>query len=411
MTRRRLALLCMLTACRPPAPDEHDKHDEHDQHDQPDQHDRGDRHDEHADEPAHGAMPRRVRLSPQVIADAGVTDAPVTRATLIETFQVVGELAADPDRTAQLAARVAGTLASLEFKEGDAVKQGQVLATIRAPSLGSLRSDVASLSARATSARSNLARLEALAARSMASQQELAAARAEAAALDAEARAAGQRLKALGVGRTGGDVIFTLRAPLSGVVTHRPVVLGEAVTAETPVATIVDLDQVWFLARIFEHHVADVHLGAAAEVQLNAYPDDRFAAKVVYLAHEVDPASRTLTARLVLDNREDRLRLGLFGTAAIAVPDAPDAPDAPEVAAAQLVVPRGALTEVDGRPAVFVRHADDDFELHEVVLGASDPGRVAVLHGLREGERVVTAGVHTLKSVLLRGTFAEEDHH
>jgi len=398
MIRLRLALLCAAAACRPPGPDEQPQKAEHaDPHADP-----------HADEPAHGAMPRRVRLSPQVIADAGVTDAPVTRASLVETFQVVGELAADPDRTAQLAARVAGTLASLEFKEGDAVKQGQVLATIRAPSLGSLRSDLASLSARATSARSNLARLEALAARSMASQQELAAARAEAAALDAEARAAGQRLKALGVGRTGGDVIFTLRAPLSGVVTHRPVVLGEAVTAETPVATIVALDQVWFLARIFEHHVADVHLGAAAEVQLNAYPSERFAAKVVYLAHEVDPASRTLTARLVLDNREDRLRLGLFGTAAIAVAPAPGAPD-PSVA--QLVVPRGALTEVDGRPAVFVRHADDDFELHEVVLGASDPGRVAVLHGLREGERVVTAGVHTLKSVLLRGTFAEEDHH
>ena len=358
----------------------------------------------HADEPGHGALPRRVRLSPQVIADAGIADAAVTREALAETFQVVGELAADPDRSAQIAARVAGTLASLAFQEGDAVAQGQMLATIRAPSLGSLRSDLASLQARATSARSNRDRLEALVARSMASQQELTAARAEAAALDAEARAAGQRLQALGVGRTGGDVLFTLRAPIAGIVTHRGVVLGEAVTPETAVARIVNLDEVWFLARVFEHHVDQVHLGAAAEVQLNAYPDERFTGTVLYLAHEVDPATRTLTARLRLKNRGERLRLGLFGTATLAVPSA--TPTAP-----QLVVPRSAVTEIEGKPVVFVRHADDDFELHDVVLGAADPGRVAVVHGLREGERVVTAGVHTLKSVLLRGSFAEEDHH
>jgi cobalt-zinc-cadmium efflux system membrane fusion protein len=394
------SLICAaLLACAPQATLEAGERGEHRAHDE---HAEG----EHADEPAHGAMPRRVRLTAQVIADAGILDVPVTREPLAETFLVVGELAADPDRTAQLAARVAGTIAALEFREGDAVKEGQVLATIRAPSLSSLRSDVASLQARATSARSNLVRLEALAARSMASQQELAAARAEAAALDAESRAAGQRLTALGIGRTGGDVLFTLRASLSGVVTQRGVVVGQAVTPETTVAKIVNLDEVWFLARIFEHHVEQVHLGAAAEVQLNAHPKDRFAGEVVYLAHEVDAASRTLTARIVLKNRDARLRLGLFGTAAITIPS-----DASVPGAAPLVVPRSALTEIDEKPAVFVRHADDDFELHEVVLGAEAPGRVAVLHGLREGERVVTAGVHSLKSVLLRSLFADEDHH
>lgn len=403
MTLRSVTLLALLLACGPRdaadpgAAGHHD--DEHAGHGE---------HGHHEDEPAHGAMPRRVRLTPQVIADAGIADAEVTRSALAETFLVVGELAADPDRTAQIAARVAGTLASLDFREGDAVKQGQVLATIRAPSLGSLRSDLASLQARATSARSNLTRLEALSARNMASQQELAAARAETAALDAEARAAGQRLKALGIGRTGGDVMFTLRASLSGVVTQRPVVLGQAVTAETTLAKIVNLDEVWFLARIFEHHVDQVHLGAPAEVQLNAYPDDRFTGNLVYLAHEVDPASRTLTARIVLKNQGDRLRLGLFGTAAIAIPDATALPTAgPD----PLVVPRSAVTEVDGEPAVFVRHADDDFELHTVVLGPADPGRVSIVHGVRDGERVVISGVHTLKSVLLRGTFADEDHH
>ncbi len=359
---------------------------------------------EHADEPAHDAPPRRVRLNAEVMRDAGITDEPVRREALTETIAVVGEIAADPDASAQVAAKVAGTLEAVHFLEGDAVTAGQLLATIRAPGLGSLRADLAALQARAAAARSNLARLEALAARNMASQQELATAKAEAAALGAEASAAGQRLKALGLGSAGGNVVFSLRAPIAGLVTHRGVNRGQAVTAETTVAEIVDLHAAWFLARVFEHHVGQVQVGAAAEVVLNAYPDQRFTGTVINLAHQVDPATRTLTARIALANRDDLLRLGLFGAATIAVPNGPDAPTAPP-----LVVPRSAITEVRERPAVFVRHADDDFELHEVELGPSAPGKVVILHGLREGERVVTAGVFTLKSVLLKATFAEEE--
>jgi cobalt-zinc-cadmium efflux system membrane fusion protein len=57
---------------------------------------------------------------------------------------------------------------------------------------------------------------------------------------------------------------------------------------------------------------------------------------------------------------------------------------------------------------VFVREPDGDFELHEVTLGRAAPGKVEILAGLRDGEPVVTDGVFTLKSVVLKGSFAEE---
>lgn len=74
-----------------------------------------------------------------------------------------------------------------------------------------------------------------------------------------------------------------------------------------------------------------------------------------------------------------------------------------------LVVPRTALTEVAGKTVVFVHHKDGDFELHEVVLGASALGRVEIASGLREGEEVVTSGAFTLKSAVLKSTIAEEE--
>ena len=76
----------------------------------------------------------------------------------------------------------------------------------------------------------------------------------------------------------------------------------------------------------------------------------------------------------------------------------------------RLVVPRSAVLEIAGKTTVFVRREAGEFERHEVVLGVAAPGKVEVVSGLEEGELVVTQGVWTLKSVLLKASFGE-DHH
>lgn len=73
------------------------------------------------------------------------------------------------------------------------------------------------------------------------------------------------------------------------------------------------------------------------------------------------------------------------------------------------MVPRSALIDVAGKTVVFVRVAPEEFELHEVATGEASAGNVRVLSGLREGEEVVTQGAFTIKSVILRGTLADED--
>ncbi|MDC0720635.1 efflux RND transporter periplasmic adaptor subunit [Nannocystis bainbridge] len=369
-------------------------------------HGEGGEHGEHEEEGhGHDELPSRVALSEQVIAEAQIQSEPVQRQVVAPVLFATGHVEADPGRTAQVPAKVGGIVEEVLFREGDVVKAGQVLATVRAPSLGSLRADLASLQARTTSARANLTRLEALAERSMASQQELAAARAEAAALEAESQAAKQRLQALGLGAKGKATVFSLRAPIAGFVTQRNVVPGQPVTPEQTLATIVDLERAWFVARLFEHLLAKIRVGAAVEVELNAYPDHPFHGKIEYLAPTVDAEAQTVVARIPIDNREGILRVGLFGKARIAVTD-PRAEPTPVLA-----VPRDAIIEVAGKTVVFVRGEDGAFELHEVVLGTAAPGVVEILQGLREGEPVVTRGAWTLKSVLLKGTFGEDHGH
>ncbi|MGH7271055.1 MAG: efflux RND transporter periplasmic adaptor subunit, partial [Polyangiaceae bacterium] len=161
--------------------------------------------------------------------------------------------------------------------------------------------------------------------------------------------------------------------------------------------------EVWFLGRVFEKDLGRIRVGAPAEVELNAYPKEHFTGHVEYLAKQVDPIARTITARIRLTNRNDLLAIGLFGNARVA------AGSGDEAKAPTLVVPRDALTEIGGRQALFVREPDGDFELHDVVLGDASLGKVQIVSGLREGEQVVVEGVFTLKSAVLKGAFGEEE--
>jgi cobalt-zinc-cadmium efflux system membrane fusion protein len=357
----------------------------------------------HVDEPAHESLPTRVKLSPEVVQAAKIKTGKVTREALATTLSLPGEIVADPDRSARVASPVAGRLERVQLREGSVVKKGDVLAVIRVPDLGKLRSLAAATLARAKAARANANRLEKLAAQRLASEQLYLDAVATAEALDVEAQAAQQQLAALGLSAEAGNPSqLTLRAPLSGTVVSRSAVVGQPVTAEQVLADIVDFDEVWFLGRVFEKDLGRLARDSSAEVQLNAYPNERFSGKVEYIGRQVDPIARTVTARIRLTNRAEQLRVGLFGTAYVSLDDT-------RRAQPTLVVPRGALTEIAGKPVVFVRQADADFELHELTLGESAAGKVQVLAGLREGEDVVVEGVFTLKSAVLKHTFAEDE--
>ena len=355
---------------------------------------------EHTDEPKHEALPRTVKLTEAVIRDAQIQVAPAAREVLSETLALPGEVAADPDQLARISSPAAGRIEEVRFKEGALVKKGDVLVVVRVPEIGKVRSAFVATESRAAAARANAERLNDLFSKRLAAEQDALNAKAEADALEVEARSLKDQLGALG-GGTSGVFAISLRAPISGTVLARDAVVGQPVSPDQTLGSIAALDDVWFLGRVFEKDLGRLALGAAVEVRLNAYPREHFSGNVEYVGQQVDTAARAVTARIRLKNRDGLLRLGLFGTATIAVNSATK--DVP-----RLVVPRSAVTQIADKPVVFVREPDGDFELHEVTLGRAAPGKVEILAGLRDGEPVVTDGVFTLKSVVLKGSFAEE---
>jgi len=349
----------------------------------------------------HEVLPHRVRVSKQVALNAKIAVARVEKAALSVLLTLPGEIAADPDRVARISSPAAGRIDAVRFREGQSVKKGDPLVVIRVPEIARVRASHLSTQAKAKAARANATRLRSLLAERLAAEQAVLDAEAEADALELEAQSSAAELGALGAASSGAFAV-TLRSPISGSVVARDAVVGQPASAEQVLGTVADLDQVWFLARVFEKDLGQLKVGAKAEVHLNAYPDEHFAGTVEYIGQQIDIVARTVTARVRLQNRDGLLRLGLFGTSQIALEGA-------EKSAPKLVVDRASVTDVGGKDVVFVRESEGEYELHEVTLGREALGKVEVLAGLREGEDVVSDGVFTLKSLVLKGSFAEED--
>ncbi|HQY61979.1 MAG: efflux RND transporter periplasmic adaptor subunit [Myxococcales bacterium] len=353
-------------------------------------------------EAEHAELPKVVKLDAEPRTRAGVRSEPAKRETLAKSLSLAGEIVADPDRTAKVSSPIAGRLERVAMREGALVKKGDVLAELRVPDLGRVRGALASSTARAKAARANETRLKGLFEAKLTSEQSYLDARADADARDAESRALSLELAGLGAGGAEGGVLLALRAPISGSVVSRDAVVGQPVSPDQVLGQITDMGQVWFLGRVFEQDLSSLVVGARAEVVLNAYPLSPFLGAVEAIGQRVDPSARTVVARIRLENPNGLLRLGLFGKGSVAMPD-------PAATEPVLVVPRSAVVEVGGQSVVFVEERVDTFTRHDVTLGASAPGRVQVIAGLREGEAVVVAGAFTLKSVLLKAAIAEDD--
>jgi RND family efflux transporter MFP subunit len=258
-----------------------------------------------------------------------------------------------------------------------------------------------STSTRAEAADKRVERLAKLVDAGTASAQDLETARAEAGVLHADVAAARQTLASIG-GGGGATARLQIRTPFAGAVMKRDGVVGQPVSADHVVAEIVDLDHALFLARLFEHDLGRVHEGAAAEVKLDAYPDVAFAGKVITIGRQVETVSRAVLARIAIDDKDALLKIGLFGTVVVVIPDPVTMPPVP-------VVPAAAVTQIEDHPVVFVEVKAREFEPRAVELGHAVDGRVEILKGLKAGDRVATGAVFSLKSLALKSTFGEED--
>ena len=189
----------------------------------------------------------------------------------------------------------------------------------------------------------------------------------------------------------GGSVAVPIRAPMSGVVQTRDVAPGELVGADAPILTIVNLASVALEASLFEADFARVRIGSRVSVSTDAVPNRSFIGRIGFLGSSVDPQTRTVTARALIDN-PGNLRPGMFARGQVQT----------GVGKLSIAIPESSVLDDGAAKVVFVAKGDK-YERREVSLGNASNGRVEIKSGLKQGEEVVTEGAGALRAQAAKG--------
>jgi len=322
------------------------------------------------------------------VATVGIS-APLQR-TVTQWDDYVGRFA--PSQTVEIRPRVSGAVTAIHFRDGDYVRQGQLLFTIdQRPFLAAqaeARASVASTRSALLLAQNDYARVQRLTGDEAVSASEVDSLRsrlqaAQAALAGAQAR---ERQRAL-------DVEFThVRAPISGRVSDRRVDIGNLVSGAegngaTLLTTVNKLDPIYFnfdaSEALYLKSQRDKEAGGAVEVRLQDEADYRHKGKLDFTDNGLDPRSGTIRIRAVFANPDNFLTPGMFGNMRLANGGKANA----------LLVPDAAIQSDQARKAVLVVGKDDSVAMKPVELGPVVDGLRIIRSGLSPDDRVVVSNI------------------
>lgn len=287
---------------------------------------------------------------------------------------------------AALGSRVAGRLVSRSVHVGDLVQKGDVLAVLDATAyelaVRSARAELSSAEATLASAVANQERQKTL-------LQSNAAAKAavESAEQSREAADAGVTRARTALVKAEEQLSYTrILAEFDGVVVATGAEVGQTVSPGEAIVTVARPDERDAVVDIPETS-GGVAVGSRFEVSLQINPAVTVKGVVREVAPSADAATRTRRVKIALENPPDTVRLGTTITAELEGPDL-----------TALMVPESAVLTKDGKPHVWlVDVGKGEVHLVPVETGMTAGRSLAVTSGIKEGDRVVTAGVHSLE--------------
>ena len=308
---------------------------------------------------------------------------------LARVLRLTGAVAYNAFNTTPVITQVGGPVSRILVVPGERVKQGQPLLDVSSPDYSLLFAAYlkARDSFRVTD--KNYARAQDLYAHHAIAERDLLQAESDRIQAQADLNASLLGLKILGIPKpedlekAPSSAEIPLLAPIGGEIVERDVAPGQLLQAGTTQAFIIsNMSTVWVLANIYQSDMAQVKVGDEVAVQTDSYPD-KFHGKISFISPAVDPNTRTLQARIVVDNPGEKLKNNMYVTAtvnagveqnAIAVPDA------------------SVLRNDENQPFVYIATSSNQFARRSVEIGQSEAGKTQILKGLSPGDRVVGDG-------------------
>ncbi|MFZ6813370.1 efflux RND transporter periplasmic adaptor subunit [Undibacterium sp. Rencai35W] len=300
-----------------------------------------------------------------------------------------GKLAYDENVTARISSPVLGRVLSSKVEVGDVVTQNKSLAELDSPDLAAADADWAK--AKADEFRKKLAfdRAKALFEHEVVARKDLESAEADYMQAKAETRRSSLRMRNLNaIGNENGR--FALKAPIAGMIADKQINPGMEVRpdAPNPLFVITDLSRLWVLIDVPERYLATIQPGQKISLELDAYPDQFFEAKIDRVGLALDPNTRRIQVRAVLINKDKKLRPEMFARVSFLT-------DSDKKA---IKIPNTSLISEGLYSFVFIEKKSGEFQKQRVNIVRKGKDDSFVDTGVNSGQRIVTEGALLLNS-------------
>jgi Cu(I)/Ag(I) efflux system membrane fusion protein len=306
-----------------------------------------------------------IQLSATMVNNLGVRTVAAHQGQLDTSIQTVGTLAYDERGRIEVRVRAEGYVERLSVRaEGESVSRGQPLFAVFSPKLAAAQREYLNAIALGDPALTNAS-----------------AGRLQALGLDA---ATIERLRATGKAAER----VTYYAPEDGVVTMLGVREGALAEPGMSAMTMVPISRLWVVAEVPEADAARVSKGAPAKLAFPALPGQQVEAHVLELLPQLNESTRTLQARLELDNPGRRLAAGMLANVTIEGAGGGES----------LMVPIEALIRTGRAERVIVALGDGRFVARDVTSGRESGENIEIVSGIRVGEEVVVSGQFMIDS-------------
>ncbi|KAB2965378.1 efflux RND transporter periplasmic adaptor subunit [Zoogloea sp.] len=320
---------------------------------------------------------------------------PAGQTQISDTLRVAGKVDFDQTRVTRIGATVTGRVIEIQAHLGQQVRVGDSLAVINSTELGEAQLTYLKARAHADLQARSVERARQLFAADVIGKAELQRRESELSIASAEQRGAADQLRVLGMssaainklGATGAiNSVTSVASTMVGTVVDRQVAQGQVVQPADALYVVADLSRVWVTAEVPEQQAALVKAGQTVDIEVPAL-GSRLAGKLIFVADTVNPETRTVAVRSVVDNANRQLKPAMLATMLIKA--------AP---VERVVIPAESVVRDADADNVFVEVAPQQFRLTPVRLGPDMDGKRAVLSGLKPEQRILVSGAFHLNN-------------
>lgn len=308
---------------------------------------------------------------------------------LTRTLRLTGTVAYNAFKTTPVISQVGGPVTRILVVPGQRVTEGQPMLDVTSPDYSQLLDAYLKADDSFRLADKNYARAKDLYDHHAIAERDLQQAESDRTQAEADRNAAEQGMQILGIknpsdlAKAPSSAQIPVLAPIAGEVVERLVSPGQVIQAgQTQAFTISDMSTVWVLANVYQADLAYVHDGDDVTVTTDAYPDT-FHGRISYISPALDPNTRTLQARVVVDNKGEKLKRDMYCTVMVTAGSISNAIAVPDAAV---------LRDDENMPFVYVATSSNQFGRRQVNIGESQNGQTQITNGLAAGDRVVGNG-------------------